>query len=237
MSISTQCPQCNTRFRITQAQLDARQGTVRCGVCKAVFNATERLRNDTLTAPAEIPSDAPVPLDIPPLPEESVWREPPKEKPHWLWAVGCVLLLLLLTAQLAYFYRIDIAARYPSLKPALTSYCQLLKCDIPLPRHAELMTLDSSSLEIDPAASNIVNLETLLHNHAPYPQAWPDIELTLTDAHGTLMARRAFHPADYLQSGETGEAGLAAGGEFAIKLRMDTADIGAAGYRLLLFYP
>ena len=39
--MQTQCPHCNTRFRVTQTQVDAADGLVRCGVCKQVFNAFE----------------------------------------------------------------------------------------------------------------------------------------------------------------------------------------------------
>jgi predicted Zn finger-like uncharacterized protein len=39
----TTCPECRTTFRLTQAQLDARRGLVRCGTCRAVFNAYDAL--------------------------------------------------------------------------------------------------------------------------------------------------------------------------------------------------
>ena len=41
--MQTQCPQCETQFRLTDAQLQAAGGLVRCGVCDAVFNALETL--------------------------------------------------------------------------------------------------------------------------------------------------------------------------------------------------
>lgn len=39
--MQTQCPQCNTRFRVTDAQLNTAAGVVRCGVCEHVFNVHE----------------------------------------------------------------------------------------------------------------------------------------------------------------------------------------------------
>lgn len=39
----TQCPECNTVFRITAEQLNAAGGRVRCGECHAVFNAAQHL--------------------------------------------------------------------------------------------------------------------------------------------------------------------------------------------------
>ncbi|MFB3128883.1 MAG: MJ0042-type zinc finger domain-containing protein, partial [Lysobacteraceae bacterium] len=40
----TQCPSCETTFALTPAQLEAREGLVRCGFCSAVFRADQYLR-------------------------------------------------------------------------------------------------------------------------------------------------------------------------------------------------
>jgi len=37
--METQCPHCDTQFRITESQVNTAEGFVRCGVCKEVFNA------------------------------------------------------------------------------------------------------------------------------------------------------------------------------------------------------
>ena len=39
--MQTQCPYCDTRFRVTEAQVSIADGYVRCGVCKEIFNAYE----------------------------------------------------------------------------------------------------------------------------------------------------------------------------------------------------
>jgi len=41
----TCCPNCQTCFRITKAQLDVAQGKVRCGHCKQVFNGKQHLHD------------------------------------------------------------------------------------------------------------------------------------------------------------------------------------------------
>jgi predicted Zn finger-like uncharacterized protein len=43
MALATQCPMCETVFRITTAQAAAKSGTVRCGQCFSVFNALDVL--------------------------------------------------------------------------------------------------------------------------------------------------------------------------------------------------
>ncbi len=37
--MQTQCPHCDTKFRVTKTQVQAADGFVRCGVCSKVFNA------------------------------------------------------------------------------------------------------------------------------------------------------------------------------------------------------
>lgn len=43
MALATQCPHCQTTFRVVQDQLKLRAGLVRCGRCKQIFNGIEHL--------------------------------------------------------------------------------------------------------------------------------------------------------------------------------------------------
>lgn len=44
--MQTQCPHCDTRFRVTETQVNMADGFVRCSVCKEVFNAIEVAAQD-----------------------------------------------------------------------------------------------------------------------------------------------------------------------------------------------
>lgn len=46
--MQTQCPHCETRFRVTETQVNAADGYVRCSVCEEVFNAFEVAEQDQL---------------------------------------------------------------------------------------------------------------------------------------------------------------------------------------------
>ncbi len=51
-SLQTQCPKCETRFRVNDAQLSVAKGKVRCGSCMSVFNAVEnRVEEKTSSKP------------------------------------------------------------------------------------------------------------------------------------------------------------------------------------------
>ena len=119
-------------------------------------------------------------------PEEVHEKAPPKEKRKLprplLWGLGSLILLIALAGEGAYFFRVEIAAAQPGLKPALVSYCNLLRCTVPLPQKADLMDIESSELKADPERSSVIALYALLRNRASYAQGYPVLELTLTDA-------------------------------------------------------
>jgi predicted Zn finger-like uncharacterized protein len=49
----TQCPKCDTTFRITPSQLQIAKGAVRCGACLHVFRASEHFQQPAQLAPAQ----------------------------------------------------------------------------------------------------------------------------------------------------------------------------------------
>lgn len=63
----TRCPSCTTTFRISPEQLKARQGRVRCGKCRNVFNALETLVEEPPKVAVVAPAEEPAP-QTPPSP-------------------------------------------------------------------------------------------------------------------------------------------------------------------------
>jgi predicted Zn finger-like uncharacterized protein len=155
----------------------------------------------------------------------------------WLWGLGSLLLALLLGGQVFYVYRAEIAARAPGMQPLLSQMCDVLQCRVGLPRHIELLGIDSSDLQADPQRPNVLILNATLRSRAPVTQEYPLLELTLTDASDQALLRRVFVPAEYLPQGKDVAAGIPAAGEMAIKLNLQVRDIQPVGYRLYLFYP
>jgi predicted Zn finger-like uncharacterized protein len=82
----TQCPNCGTSFRITDAQLTLAKGSVRCGACLSVFKAADYFIQEappvleTVYAEDELTSDLP-PIDE--LPYEDALVESPVEDPEF----------------------------------------------------------------------------------------------------------------------------------------------------------
>jgi predicted Zn finger-like uncharacterized protein len=197
--------------------------------------------NDPLSGEAK-PDEAKPPLVIQPPTltgldaEEEAAEEPPRKR-RWPWLAASSLLALLLLLQAMYFFRVELAARLPGLKPVLVGYCNMLGCTVPLPQNADLMSIESSELQADPQHANQITLIALLRNRATHVQAFPVLELSLNDTEDKVLARRLFKPADYLPATETEAAGLRPNREVGIRLKLDTTDLRPTGYRLALFYP
>jgi len=262
---TTLCPHCGTRFKIAKEQLEAHHGMVRCGNCQQAFDTRPNfapeeidpqlelpILDDTDTQPEQPASEIPwsvapgsaAATDQPPvsqagqdvlIPEayEVEFLSKPSSR---LWAIAAFPLLLLLFAQAVFLFRVELAARIPDLKPWLIRYCQILKCSVPLPQKASLMSIESSELKDDAAHRNQIFLIALLRNRATYAQSFPNLELTLTDIQDTALARRIFRPNDYLPIPKNVSDGFPANQELGIKLHLDTTDLKPVGYRLVLYY-
>src|SRR5689334_2983261 len=120
----TRCPECQTTFRITVAQLKARDGTVRCGKCDTIFRADLRLFSPAETTSdddieeieLETPTTAPpsgdetgVDTDIPTVSELTLFVPPQRTAASIVWVAGAVVAAILLLGQFTYFYRNELA--------------------------------------------------------------------------------------------------------------------------------
>lgn len=251
MQGTTVCPNCGAHFKITKQQMTAHYGMVRCGNCNQAFDVRLNFVPDQLDLQLELPILAepvhtqhsgiavlqPMTLaeQVAFVQDDGAGVFPPKPR-AWPWAIAVVFLLLLVCAQAAYYFRVDLAASLPGLRPALTGYCKMLKCTLPLPQHSGLISIESSQLESDPGRANQIIFDALLRNRAPYAQVFPDLELTLNDSLDQPLARRLFTPAEYLPPAQNGSAGMPPNSELVIRLRLDTADLKPSGYRLVLLY-
>lgn len=152
-------------------------------------------------------------------------------RPVWPFVLVAILLFVGLLGQILYYFRTDIVLRFPS---AIGLY-ELAAVDIPLPRNAVLVSIETSDLQSDNARGLFV-LQATLKNRAGYAQAWPALELSLTDTNDAVVSRRVMYAADYLPPGTTSDA-FPANGEMAVKLWVEAKESGASGYRLYIFYP
>ena len=148
----------------------------------------------------------------------------------------CLLLITMAALQSIYFLRTKIAAEYPQFKPYLAQACSLLQCNIDLPTNLELFSIDDSDMQESEQYEKVIDFSSLLINNANYAQAYPNIELTLTDTDDQPVVRRLIKPSEYLKTGANMAAGMASKDEVRVKLAINVSDLSVAGYRVLLAY-
>ena len=254
MSLATRCPVCATAFRVNREQLAARGGRVRCGKCGSVFDGVgglleERSERLVLEPSPQLGlfdpsrraarSQAAQDLDDEVVAEFLAEPEPRSWRSIVLWGFLALLAAAALAAQVAYRYRTEIAVLAPNMRGTLERACRALRCEVALPRRPELMSIDSSDLQADSRRENVIILNAVIRNRAPFPQDFPALELTLTDETDRPVLRRVLRPADYLDATrrEALAQGIAPGSEAVLRVFLDSGRVRATGYRLYLFYP
>lgn len=154
-----------------------------------------------------------------------------------MWALGGALALIGLAGQALYLFRGEIAHRLPETRAWLDAACREIGCRVPLPGRAELVSVEASELHPDSADKRKLYLAATLKNRAPFDQAYPHLELTLTDTRDQAVVRRVFAPQEYLAEGADASAGFAANADQVVSLALETSANGATGYRVYVFYP
>ncbi len=220
MTLRLDCPSCQSQFKVAADQINLHQGMVRCGHCFTVFNAQDLTLASTNKASSE-----------------PLIARPTNSKLLCSVQLLCVLFLLLsAAAQTVYFLRAEISWRYPSSLPYLTQACEKLDCDIALARQINLLVLDDTDLLEDEIRLGLIHLSSTIINQAPFRQAYPNLELTLTDLDDRAKFKRMFRPNDYLANKNDALTGLAAGDSLKLELPLANPDDGIAGYRVRLSY-
>lgn len=147
------------------------------------------------------------------------------------------ILLALLGLQTAYALRTTLAAQYPATKPWLVQGCQLLGCKVDLPKNISLLTIDDADMQEHLERDGVLEFSSTLINHSKVVQAFPLVELTLTNTDDEPVMRRSFKPEEYLQESRDVTQGLQAQEEVRVKMTLSASGAVVAGFRVGLSYP
>lgn len=196
-------------------------------------------------APAYVEPPAPTPS----TPHRPSTRTPPRprveyeqtdpvvaERPSRAWAFGVFILVLVLAAEATYAFRAQVAQRFPQARPWLAKACEPLRCSIPWRQEEEQLRTEESDLYEVPGTPGEFLLTARVRNLASMPQAYPYMDLTLTDRTGQAAAKRVLKPADYLGRTPAPDEALAPGADLAIQLRIATPRLHPTGYHVEFIY-
>ena len=186
----TQCEHCKAIFRINMREVTVAKGKLRCGECKKVFNATNNL-STTLPEPykagiqvEEIKSKE-APVKSRKKTEQLSSSETTKKKEKTNWPLVLVLsLALLLLGQILYNNR---------------------HLFLNIPRHEpSLIKMISHNVFVHPNETGVLLISATMMNTATFEQAYPILEIKLTDAASKVISLRRFTPREYLENYRSG---------------------------------
>jgi predicted Zn finger-like uncharacterized protein len=182
-------------------------------------------------------SPAPVEADLAHL--DATYGRPPRATHPLLRALAVLVVVALgglLAVQTGFVYRMEIARALPGLRPLLSEACARSSCTVPYPRDAERIAIEASDLQAEPGRPGHYLLQATLNNRADYPQQWPHLELTLTDAGDNPLSRRVLPPSDWLPATQSPEA-FAARNAVELRIPFSAPGVAPTGYRIYAFYP
>jgi predicted Zn finger-like uncharacterized protein len=162
------------------------------------------------------------------------WRAPaaPLTRGQKL-AYGTLALLVLLVfiAQSAYWFRDDIASRFPAVAPKLAAACAQLGCRVSPPRRPDALGFVGSELAADPAHKGLHIFSATLRNTSGSPVAFPSLVLTFEGVGGEPIARGVFSPVQYAPANANLARGLEAGSDLEVKLYLDVSPATPVGFK------
>jgi predicted Zn finger-like uncharacterized protein len=152
---------------------------------------------------------------------------------------GSLLLALLAVAQLAVIFRSDAISHWPATRPVLAQLCEVFGCTLGWPTQPDQLAVIGSELQ-SIAGTDVLELTAVIRNRAPFTQALPALEVTLSDSLNRPVARKVFTPVDYLAAaGEPRtriDEGLGAGADMTIRVYLEARGVQAAGFLVYPFY-
>jgi predicted Zn finger-like uncharacterized protein len=253
----TRCPQCKTVHVLKAEHLAQARGLVQCGPCGRTFSALSFLFDDwpagepsrpesgpgvtlpTLEpAPAEVapeaepasPADAPA--TEPPVDGDGDEAEPPRGNNHRLaWRAATVLLVLATAVNAAWTFR-EPLLNNPRISAWFNKTSETQVDEHGLLRDPQKIQLVSRDMHTHPTRSGILVLSLTFVNLAPHKQAFPELEVTLTDASNQPVARRRLQPAEYLRPGADVDAGLATDVYLPVLLELGDPGEQAVGFEI-----
>lgn len=188
-------------------------------------------------ATGEIATKAPEPATPPPAPQyagpsfarQRAQPPVPARTAKWQWA-ALVILAALLAVQVLVADRDRLAAD-ANWRPVITSLCAAAGCSVPAWHQPGAFAMLSRDVSPIPNTQGGLNVQATFRNDARWPQAWPVLLLSLSDADGRVLGSRAFSPKEYLGATAT-QTELAPGqsAQIALKLHEPNPDVVAFSF-------
>ena len=188
---------------------------------------THDIALDEIPAATDVQAAEPAPdIALPRFTQTTVAHS---QRPAAKWQVALLVALsLLLGLQILIADRARLAAD-ENWRPVITPLCDALGCSVPTWHQPGAFTM--LNRDVRPVANlpGALEAQATFRNDAAWPQAWPLLLLSLSDADGRVVGTRQFTPADYLGKDIT-QAELAPGQSAQVTFRLREPDAGVVAF-------
>ena len=152
------------------------------------------------------------------------------------WAIGCLVLVVALIAQVVHQYRQQLV-RHPQVGPALRAAYDGL--GLPLSPNWDVGAFELRQWGNDdlPGATGRLTVRASLTNRASFAQPRPLLRLEFDDRYGEAVATRDFKPAEYLKNSAEASRLLTPGASADVELVIVDPGKDAVGYQLDVCLP
>ncbi|VAW50554.1 hypothetical protein MNBD_GAMMA06-97 [hydrothermal vent metagenome] len=225
--MQTQCPHCDTRFRVTESQVDIADGFVRCSVCKEVFNAFKVAKqhnhqsaldsqrhfddkaSESNTKNSENNSEKEIFDFFDEEANESLSHVVPENfkaahdthttifASNLLWGVGILFLCSTLFIEYIWFNRNQFNQN-STLQVWAEKICQQFECKNIAMRNPEKIELIARNVYSHPNEKDALMVNITIKNQANFAQPYPVMQVSFSDVRGGSVAARRFLPSEYL---------------------------------------
>lgn len=149
--------------------------------------------------------------------------------PAWQWialaVLGIAFGLQMLIADRA---RLAQDAHWRAL---LEPTCALLRCSLPAWHQPQAYTMLARDVHPLPGVPGVLQVHATFRNDAQWPQQWPAIAVSLSDADGRIAAARVLMPKDYLETPlRQGTVAPGQSGEMTVQVREPAGGVVAFAF-------
>ncbi len=195
--METQCPHCQTIFRINLAQLKAADGIVLCSQCDNTFDAQQHILEEK---PQKLDS-------IEDMSDEELAAVIEEEEGNgsisWIsllfWLIISSLLVAGLAGQYMWWQNRDFLLQHEQIRPLLVKSCRLLVCQLPPTRDITQFKIIEHTAIVSAEQENVIQFNATFINNAIFPQPYPNLLLTFQNEEEQLIGQRIFKPIEYLK--------------------------------------
>ena len=153
--------------------------------------------------------------------------------PRWAWPLLFVLFVLLLV-QILIGGRATLANN-PSTRPIAVTACRVLACTVPAWSDTSSLKIVDHRIHAAPDRPGVLVVEASFRNDARWPQAWPLLQLTLSDINGVPVAQGRYAAAQYLVGSHA--ATIGSGQTAAVQLNVSDPPQKAVSFDFALLPP